>query len=193
VASKLLQVLGWSGFAVGCALAKTILQQSRYWDLNGKVVLITGGSRGLGLVMAREFAAIGARVAICARDEEDLRLVRDEFASRGDHFFSTQCDVSDRAQVQTMFASVENKFGHIDVLVNNAGTILVGPMEHMTIEDFDEVMRINFWGAVHTTLGVLPSMRQRRQGRIVYGISSSFPVVFRPSNSRCACTASLNL
>jgi NAD(P)-dependent dehydrogenase (short-subunit alcohol dehydrogenase family) len=178
VASKLLQVLGWSGFAVGCALAKTILQQSRYWDLNGKVVLITGGSRGLGLVMAREFAAIGARVAICARDEEDLRLVRDEFASRGDHFFSTQCDVSDRAQVQTMLASVENKFGHIDVLVNNAGTILVGPMEHMTIEDFDEVMRINFWGAVHTTLGVLPSMRQRRQGRIVNITSIGGKVAF---------------
>jgi NAD(P)-dependent dehydrogenase (short-subunit alcohol dehydrogenase family) len=167
VAGKLMKALGWSGFVVGCALAKTILQQSRYWDLSGKIVLITGGSRGLGLVMAREFAAKGARVAICARDEEDLRYVRDEFSSRGDHFFSTQCDVADRAQVQTMLASVENKFGHVDVLVNNAGKILVGPMEHMTIEDYQNVMSINFWGAVHTTLGVLPSMRQRHQGRIV--------------------------
>jgi NAD(P)-dependent dehydrogenase (short-subunit alcohol dehydrogenase family) len=179
VAGKLVKALGWSAFAIGCALAKTILQQSRYLDLNGKVVLITGGSRGLGLVLAREFAAIGARVAICARDEEELRHVRDEFASRRDYFFfSTQCDVSDRAQVQTMLASVENKFGDIDVLVNNAGTILVGPMEHMAIEDFQEVMRINFWGAVHATLGVLPSMRQRGRGRIVNITSIGGKVAF---------------
>jgi NAD(P)-dependent dehydrogenase (short-subunit alcohol dehydrogenase family) len=178
VAGKLMKALGWSGFVVGCALAKAILQQSRYWDLNGKIVLITDGSRGLGLVLAREFAANGARVAICARDEEDLRHVRDEFASRGDHFFSTRCDVSDRVQVQTMLGTVENKFGHVDVLVNNAGTILVGPMEQMTIEDFQEVMRINFWGAVHTTLGVLPSMRERHQGRIVNITSIGGKVAF---------------
>ena len=177
MAGKLVKALGWSGFLVGCALAKAILQQSRYWDLNGKIVLITG-SGGLGLVLAREFAANGGRVAICAHDEEDLRHVRDEFASRGDHFFFTQCDVSDRAQVQTMLASVENKFGHVDVLVNNAGTILVGPMEQMAIEDFQEVMRINFWGAVHTTLGVLPSMRKRHRGRIVNITSIGGKVAF---------------
>jgi NAD(P)-dependent dehydrogenase (short-subunit alcohol dehydrogenase family) len=178
VAAKFVKALGWSGFVIGCALVRTILQQSRYWDLNGKVVLITGGSRGLGLVLAREFASCGARVAICARDEEDLRYVRDEFASRGDHFFSTQCDGSDRAQVQTMLESMENKFGHVDVLVNNAGTILVGPIEHMTIEDFHEVMRINFWGAVHTTLSVLPSMKRRHEGRIVNITSIGGKVAF---------------
>lgn len=178
MAGKFLQVLGWSGFVAGAALAKIILQPSRHWDMDGKVVLITGGSRGLGLALAKEFAANGARVAICARDEEDLRKLRDEFASRGDHFFSTQCDVADRAQVQTMLASVENKFGQVDVLVNNAGTILVGPMEHMTIEDFEEVMRINFWGAVHTTLGVLPGMRQRHHGRIVNITSIGGKVAF---------------
>ena len=178
MAGKIMKALGWSPFVVGVALAKTILQRSRHWEMNGKVVLITGGSSGLGLVLAREFAANGARVAIWARDEEDLRHVRDEFASCGDHFFSTQCDVSDRAQVQTMLASVENRVGPIDVLVNNAGTILVGPMEHMKIEDFEEVMRINFWGAVHTTLGVLQGMRQRRQGRIVNITSIGGKVAF---------------
>ena len=178
MAGKFVKALGWSGFVVGCALVREILQQSRYWDLNGKVVLISGGSRGLGLVLAREFATHGARVAICARDEEDLVHVRDEFVSRGDHFFSTQCDVADRGQVQAMIDSVENKFGHIDVLVNNAGTILVGPVEQMTIEDFEEAMRINFWGAVHTTLGVLPKMRQRQQGRIVNIASIGGKVAF---------------
>jgi len=158
VAGKFAKTLGWAGFVIGCALMKTILQQSRYWDLHEKVVLITGGSRGLGLVLAREFAAHGARVAICAHDEEDLGRMRDEFAARRDHFFCAQCDVSDRAQVRSLLASVENALGAVDVLVNNAGTILVGPLEHMTVGDFEEVMSVNFWGAVHATLGVLPHL-----------------------------------
>jgi NAD(P)-dependent dehydrogenase (short-subunit alcohol dehydrogenase family) len=178
VAGKLAKTLGWTGFAIGCALVKTILQQSRYWNLNEKVVLITGGSRGLGLVMAREFAAYGARVAVCARDEEDLERVRKEFSARGDHFFSAQCDVSDRAQVQSLLTSVEKALGPVDVLVNNAGTILVGPLEHMTLGDFEEVMRINFWGAVYTTLAVLPGMKQRHQGRIVNITSIGGKVAF---------------
>ena len=178
MAGKFAKTLGWTGFVIGCALLKTILQQSRYWDLNQKVVLITGGSRGLGLVMAREFAAHGARVAVCARDQEDLERVRKEFAARGDHFFSAQCDVSDRAQVQSLLTAVENALGPVDVLVNNAGTILVGPLEHMTLGDFEEAMRNNFWGAVHATLAVLPGMRQRRQGRIVNITSIGGKVAF---------------
>jgi NAD(P)-dependent dehydrogenase (short-subunit alcohol dehydrogenase family) len=177
VAGKLVKALGWSGVVVGCALLKAIWQRSRHWNLNGKVVLITGGSRGLGLVLAREFAAQGARVAICARDEDDLRTVRDQFAARGD-FFSSQCDVSDPAQVQSLLTSVENALGPIDVLVNNAGTILVGPLEHMSVADFEEAMRINFWGALHTTLGVLPGMKQRHQGRIVNITSIGGKVAF---------------
>jgi NAD(P)-dependent dehydrogenase (short-subunit alcohol dehydrogenase family) len=167
VAGKLAKTLGWTGFAIGCVVVKTILQQSKYWDLDGKVILITGGSRGLGLVMAREFAARGGRVAVCARDEEDLQQVREEFAARGDHFLSVQCDISDRAQVQSLLASVEKALGPIDVLVNNTATMVVGPLEQLTLGDFEEIMRINFWGAVHTTLAVLPAMKERRQGRIV--------------------------
>jgi NAD(P)-dependent dehydrogenase (short-subunit alcohol dehydrogenase family) len=178
VAGKLVKGLAWGGFVVGCALVKSILQQSRHWDLNEKVVLITGGSRGLGLVMAQEFATHGARVAVCARDEEDLARVREEFASRGDHFFSAPCDVSDQNQVQSLMSSVEKALGPVDVLVNNAGTILVGPLEHMTLEDFEDVMRVNFWSAVRTTLAVLPGMRRRGRGRIVNITSIGGKVAF---------------
>jgi len=178
VAGKLMKALGWSGFVIGCALLKTILEESRYGSLDGKVVLITGGSRGLGLALAREFATHGARVGVCARDEDDLRTASDEFAARGDHFFSSQCDVSNPAQVQSMLASVQNALGPVDVLVNNAGTILVGPLEQMSVADFEEVMRINFWSAVHTTLAVLPGMRERRQGRIVNITSIGGKVAF---------------
>jgi short-subunit dehydrogenase len=178
VAGKLVKGLAWGGFVVGCALVKSILQQSRHWELNEKVVLITGGSCGLGLVMAREFATHGARVAVCARDEEDLARVREEFSSRGDRFFSAPCDVSDRDQVQSLLSSVEKALGPVEVLVNNAGTILVGPLEHMTLQDFEDVMRLNFWGAVHTTLAVLPGMRRRGQGRIVNITSIGGKVAF---------------
>lgn len=178
MAGTLVKGLAWGGFVVGCALVKSILQQSRHGNLNEKVVLITGGSRGLGLVMAREFATHGARVAVCARDEEDLVRVREEFSSRGDHFFSAPCDVSHRDQVQSLLSSVEKALGPVDVLVNNAGTILVGPLEHMTLEDFEDVMRVNFWGAVHTTLAVLPGMRRRGQGRIVNIASIGGKVAF---------------
>ena len=150
----------------------------KLFDISGKVALITGGSRGLGLVLAREFAAHGARVAICTREEDDLGRVLDEFAARGNHLFSAQCDVSNRAQVQSLLPSVENTLGPVDVLVNNAGTTLVGPLEHMTVGDFEEAMRVNFWGAVHTTMGVLSSMTQRNQGRIVNITSIGGKVAF---------------
>jgi NAD(P)-dependent dehydrogenase (short-subunit alcohol dehydrogenase family) len=178
VAGKVIKGLAWSGFVIGVAVVKSLLQQSRYSDLEEKVVLVTGGSRGLGLVMAREFATHGARVAICARDEGDLAHVREEFAARGDHFFSYQCDVSDRTQVQAMLSAVETALGPVDVLVNNAGTIMVGPLEHMKLEDFEEAMRINFWGSVYTTLAVLPGMKRRREGRIVNITSIGGKVAF---------------
>ena len=178
MAGKLVKGLAWGGFVVGCALVKSILQQSRHWELSEKVVLITGGSRGLGRAMAREFAAYGARVAVCARDEEDLARVREEFSSRGDHFFSAACDVWHRDQVQSLLSSVEKALGLVDVLVNNAGTILVGPLEHMTVQDFEDVMRVNFWCAIHTTLAALPGMRRRGQGRIVNITSIGGKVAF---------------
>lgn len=86
--------------------------------------------------------------------------------------------MSNPAQVQSLLTSVENALGPVDVLVNNAGTILVGPLEHMSVADFEEVMRINFWGAVHTTLAVLPGMKERRQGRIVNITSIGGKVAF---------------
>jgi len=129
--------------------------------------LITGGSRGLGLVMAREFAREGARLALCARDVDELERARADLMKRGAQAFVVPCDVTDRAQVNEMIEVVHDHYGRIDVLVNNAGVIQVGPIEVMTVEDFDEAMRVHFWGPLFTTLAVLPEMRRRREGRIV--------------------------
>jgi NAD(P)-dependent dehydrogenase (short-subunit alcohol dehydrogenase family) len=135
--------------------------------LDGRVVLITGGSRGLGLVTAREFADQGARVAICARDAEELDRARDDLASRGADVASFVCDVTDQGRVDRLVANVLERFGRLDVLVNVAGIIQVGPFEETTLEDFEEAMLTHFWGPYYTVAAALPAMRERGEGRIV--------------------------
>jgi len=147
--------------------ARAGLKRGRDYDLRGKTVLITGGSRGLGLVLAREFAAEGARVAVCARDAQELERARADLQARGAEVFAYPCDVTDRAQVRETVELVTRHFGRIDVLVNNAGTIQVGPLEVMTLEDYEQAMAIHFWAPLYATLAVLPQMRARGEGRIV--------------------------
>ena len=147
--------------------ARAVLKRRRSYDLRGKTVLITGGSRGLGLVLAREFAAEGARVAICARDPAELERARADLRGRGADVFAVPCDVTERSQVREMVGMVTGHFGRVDALVNNAGTIQVGPLEVMTLEDFEQAMAIHFWAPLYTALEVLPQMRARGEGRIV--------------------------
>lgn len=136
-------------------------------DFEGRTVLLTGGSRGLGLVLARHFLAEGARVILSAREEVELARARDELEGNGGEVLAISCDVSDRVQVEAMVAQVHERFGAVDVLVNNAGSIQVGPLESMTEEDFDEAMDVHFWGPLYTVLAVLPEMKRRGWGRIV--------------------------
>jgi short-subunit dehydrogenase len=159
----LLGAAGLGAFLAGRALVRS----RRAIDLRGKAVLITGGSRGLGLVLAREFARQGARLALCARDAGELQRARDDLSARGAAVQTLACDLTEPTQIYAMVGRVHDHFGRIDVLVNNAGVIQVGPVEEMTLQDYDEVMRVHFWAALHTTRAVLPEMRQRGQGRIV--------------------------
>jgi NAD(P)-dependent dehydrogenase (short-subunit alcohol dehydrogenase family) len=153
---------------VGLLLAaRAMLRWWREYDLRDKVVLITGGSRGLGLIMARQLLHQGARVAICARDETELAQARRDLDQHHGWVLTVACDITDQGQVNTMVQSVRRHFGRIDVLINNAGTIQVGPVELMTLEDYQEAMKVHFWGPLYTVLDVLPDMRQRQEGRIV--------------------------
>ncbi|HEX7117896.1 MAG TPA: SDR family NAD(P)-dependent oxidoreductase [Longimicrobiales bacterium] len=156
-----------AAFASTAYLALKLLERRRAIELRGRSVLITGGSRGLGLLLAREFARHGCRVAICARSEPELEAARRDLAGRGAEVLATVCDVTDRVRVEDMVDWVTERFGRIDVLVNNASIIQVGPMETMTHDDYAAAMAVNFWGSVHCTLAVLPQMRARREGRIV--------------------------
>jgi short-subunit dehydrogenase len=160
--------LAVAGGLVGAALiARALLRGSRKYNVRDKSVLITGGSRGLGLVLAREFAGRGARVAVCARDAAELERAKSDLWSRGYQLVTAVCDLTDRDQVQRMVESVRNQLGSIDILVNNAGIISVGPMETMTFDDYHDSLNIHFWAPLYTMLAVLPEMRRRREGRIV--------------------------
>ncbi|HEY6801991.1 MAG TPA: SDR family oxidoreductase [Pyrinomonadaceae bacterium] len=158
-------LLKLAGTTVGLALASRLLAQPSY-DLKDKVVLITGGSRGLGLVLAREFQKRGAKVAICARDAEELLRAESDLQSHGEAF-AAQCDVTNKNSVEEMVDLVYERYGQIDVLVNNAGIIQVGPLEVMTPVDFQRAMDTHFWGPLNTILAVLPMMKQQGGGRII--------------------------
>lgn len=138
-------------------------QESRY-SFQDKTVLITGGSRGLGLTLARQLVQQGARVAICARDQAELERAK---AQLNESSLTIRCDLTDQNQVEQMIQKVNQEFGHLDVLINNAGMIQVGPFETMTLEDYETAMKLHFWAPLYTTFAVLPLMRDRSSGRIV--------------------------
>src|ERR1044071_6119393 len=160
-------IIKLAALGAGTYVMKSAFSRLFEYDLKDKTVLITGGSRGLGLVMAREFAREGASVAICARDMEELGRARMDLVRRGARVMAVPCDITDREQVNEMVRAVNARFGRVEVLVNNAGVIEVGPMEVMTLEDYEQAMKTHFWGPLYATLAVLPEMRRRREGRIV--------------------------
>src|SRR5947209_2303219 len=135
----------WLAAGVGAALAtRAWLRKRRAYDFHGKTVLITGGSRGLGLEMARILARQGARLALCARDVDALRRAMQELHAMGAEVFMLPCDLTDQTEVKEIMRSVEERFGPVDVLINNAGVIEVGPMEEMTLEDYEEAIKTHF-------------------------------------------------
>jgi NAD(P)-dependent dehydrogenase (short-subunit alcohol dehydrogenase family) len=130
-------------------------------------VLITGGSRGLGLLLSREFARRGARLVITARDPGELERAERELRCTGADVLAYPCDISNSVEIPALVATATDWFGSIDVLVNNAGIIQVGPLDTVVVEDFERAMATHFWGPLRLTLAVLPEMRRRREGRVV--------------------------
>jgi NAD(P)-dependent dehydrogenase (short-subunit alcohol dehydrogenase family) len=167
-------LLGTAALAAALFGARALARRARRASFRGQVALVTGGSRGLGLELARQLVDEGARVAICARDADTLARAREELAARAvarggrdADVISVPCDVGDAAQVCDLVTVVRETLGEVALLVNNAGIIQVGPAEQMTLADYDEAMRVNFWATLHTVLAVAPHMRRLGAGRIV--------------------------
>ena len=136
-------------------------------DLTNKVVLITGGSKGLGFVIAKQLVKENCRLALCARNMDELQAARQELKKIGGNALVSVCDVSDKEAVDVFVQKVIRHFGEIDIVVNDAGIIMVGAMETFTMHEYEEAMNVMYWGIVHTTLAVLPHMKERKQGQII--------------------------
>lgn len=146
---------------------KALLRRRRRIELAGRVVVITGGTSGHGFIVAKLAAAEDARIVIAARNPAELRAAEEELRQLGARdVLAVPTDVSDPEQARALIARTLDHFGRLDILINNAGIISVGPLEAMTLEDFQNAMATNFWGAVHTTLAALPTMRTQQFGRI---------------------------
>jgi NAD(P)-dependent dehydrogenase (short-subunit alcohol dehydrogenase family) len=129
--------------AAGITALTWLARRRDLYDFRDKRVVITGGSRGLGLELARLFVAAGARVAICSRTEQQVRRAVDELSRRGEAA-GRVCDITDREQLLDFLHQVRLRWGGIDMLVNNAGMIQVGPFDSMTPEDFRRELAIHF-------------------------------------------------
>jgi NAD(P)-dependent dehydrogenase (short-subunit alcohol dehydrogenase family) len=137
-----------------------------------QVVLITGGSRGLGLALAERYGRAGAKLVLAARDHDELTSTRQTLLDRGavrfpDDVLLIPVDLTDPAQAASLIEHSINHFGRIDVLINNAGIIEVGPFENQPLEAFHRAMATNFFAAVHTTQSALPHLLSRHSGSIV--------------------------
>ncbi len=160
------------GAAALTAAAVSAARRVRASRLQGKTVLITGSSRGLGLAMAEEFGLRGARIVLTARAAEELDRARAMLLERGvlagpDALLVLPADLRDPQEAERLVQRVTNTWGHIDILVNNAGLITVGPIENQSLQDFRDVMDANFFTGLHCTLAVLPQMLARSNGAIV--------------------------
>jgi short-subunit dehydrogenase len=156
----------------GCAAMAIAVRAKRYrgaYNFAGKSVVITGGSRGLGLVLGRQLASEGARITLVARDENELRRaaadIRDRYPSVNVQI--VPADVGAREDAERVVSQAIAYHGTIDVLINNAGIIQVGPLDHMKLSDYDDAMNTHFWGPLFLVLAVLPHMRNQGGGRIV--------------------------
>jgi short-subunit dehydrogenase len=153
----------------GAAVATAVLvaRARRRIGFDDKIVVISGASRGLGLELARAFGAEGANLVLLARDERNLAQSADELRRRGVRVTTLVCDVGEHRQVRDAVASIIADARRIDVLVNNAGTIQVGPVENMGLDDYESALRVHFWGPLYLMREIVPHMKARGQGRIV--------------------------
>jgi NAD(P)-dependent dehydrogenase (short-subunit alcohol dehydrogenase family) len=154
---------------VAAAAAAYSISVKRRTRDRGRVVLITGGSRGLGLALAERYGRAGARLVLSSRNVEELTQARETLLERDaiqspDDVLLIPADLTDSAQAAMLVDHAIDHFGHIDILINNAGIIEVGPVENQPLEAYRRAMATNFFAAVHTIHAALPHLLNR-QGR----------------------------
>jgi NAD(P)-dependent dehydrogenase (short-subunit alcohol dehydrogenase family) len=145
------------------------IDRSLKGKVGGKVVLVTGGSSGIGLAAAHKFAEAGAVTIICGRDEEKLEEARKEAKARGYEFIAYSADIADMADCDRFIQLLIEKHGGVDFLINNAGRSIRRAIEssYDRFHDFERTMQLNYFGCLRVTMGLLPGMVARRKGHVV--------------------------
>jgi len=159
--------LGAGAGALGAALVRRVAYRRTLRAIAGRVVVVSGGSRGLGFALARELARGGATVTISARDERTLLRAQRRLADEGLTVDAVTCDVRDARDAEALIAHVDARSGRVDVVVNDAGVIEVGSVWDQSLDDFRESIDTHIYGPLQMMRAVLPSMRARRSGQIV--------------------------
>ena len=150
--------------------------------LEGKVVLVTGGGRGIGKGIARGMVAEGAAVAIASRQSQTLEQTAAELSAGGASVLAVPADVADEAQVERLFGAVMERFGRLDVLVNNAGAFEGGPLEELSLADWSHVIAVNLTGPFLCTRAAFRIMKPQGGGRII-NVSSISAQRVRPNSA----------
>lgn len=145
------------------------IDRSLEGNVRGKVVVVTGSSSGIGEAIAYRLAAAGAKIILTARSVDKLKAVQDGIAAKGGEAHAYGCDIADMASCDKFVAAVLKDFGHVDILINNAGRSIRRSI-HLSYDrfhDFERTMQLNYFGALRLMLGFLPVMSKRRRGHII--------------------------
>ncbi len=155
----------------------------KLFDLTGRVAVVTGGSKGLGLSMASGLASAGADVVIVSRHQTEADAVAEQFVTQfGRRAIGVQADVAVEADTTALADRVMNEFGRVDVLINNAGINIRGSIDALTLDQFRQVQQVNVDGVWLSCKAVIPHMKKIKSGRII-NLSSALGVVGMPDRT----------
>ena len=156
-------------------------------NIEGKVVVITGASSGLGESTARHLAELGATVVLGARRVDRIDALARELTANGQPALAVQTDVTDRVQVQRLVDAAIARFGRIDVMINNAGLMPHSPLERLKVDDWDRMIDVNLKGVLYGIAAALPPMQAQKSGHII-NVSSVAGHKVRPGGAVYAAT-----
>lgn len=155
----------------------------KLFDLTGRVAVVTGGSKGLGLSMASGLASAGADLVIVSRHQAEAAAVAEQLATQfGRRAIGVQADVAVEADTAALADRVMNEFGRVDILINNAGINIRGSIDALTLDQFRQVQQVNVEGVWLACKAVIPHMKKAKSGRII-NLSSALGVVGMPDRT----------
>lgn len=143
------------------------MEEIKIENLDSKVVIITGASKGIGEETAKYLAQHGARVVLAARSEERLKIIADNILQEGGHAAYVQADVTSLEDMERLVRYTLKQYGKIDVLVNNAGLQLNSKLNELKISEWDQTIDVNIKGVLYGIAAVLPTMREQQSGHII--------------------------